>query len=96
VTTRAGEGPPALTNKAQTGARRAAHPGAASAAQVAALAALHGYEARACGRRGLTLFRCERAPPAPLPPDAQEKVGASLPFPATPTHANTFLHLSEA
>ena len=44
-------------------------------AQVTALAGLYGYEARACGRHGLTLFRTDHAPAA-LSPDAQQKAGA--------------------
>lgn len=39
-----------------------------------ALAGLYGYEARACGRRGLTLFRTDHATAA-LPLDAQQKAG---------------------
>ncbi|KAK9830638.1 hypothetical protein WJX81_008179 [Elliptochloris bilobata] len=40
--------------------------------QITALAGLYGYEGRACGRRGLTLFRTEHSQAA-LPPDAQQK-----------------------
>ena len=43
-------------------------------AQVTALAGLYGYEARACGRRGLTLFSTDHALAA-LPLDAQQKAG---------------------
>ena len=43
--------------------------------QATALAALYGYVARACGRRGLTLFRSDHTASAALSPEAQQQVG---------------------